>query len=119
MPVHRVMVVMAEIQLAPAAAVSRMTPLLMVAPVPRNRVPAQADRLLLLTVVIGMEARVSEGPAVPGGRSRARARRRAVAAAADITAVAAVAPQFKPRLMMPQPAAGVVARRSAGMVLRT
>jgi hypothetical protein len=99
------MVVTAETQVVQAAIVRRMTPLLMVAPVLRNPLPAQAGQLLLIPVIIGMEAQVAEEPVVLAARSQAAAVRQvaaaAAAAAADITAAAAAALQFKPQLIKP------------------
>ena len=96
----QVMVVTAETQVVQAAIVRRMTPLLMVAPVLRNPLPAQAGQLLLIPVIIGMEAQVAEEPVVLAARSQA-AVLQAAAAAPDITAAAAAALQFKPQLIKP------------------
>ena len=79
-----------------AAVMRRMTPQLMVAPVRRNQVPALADQLLLLTVILGMEAQVPQEPVVLAARLQASPQRPAAGAAADITAGAAVALPFKP-----------------------
>lgn len=95
------MVVTAETQVVQAAIVRRMTPLLMVAPVLRNPLPAQAGQLLLIPVIIGMEAQVAEEPVVLAARSQAAAVLQAAAAAPDITAAAAAALQFKPQLIKP------------------
>ena len=97
----QVMVVTAETQVVQAAIVRRMTPLLMVAPVLRNPLPAQAGQLLLIPVIIGMEAQVAEEPVVLAARSQAAAVLQAAAAAPDITAAAAAALQFKPQLIKP------------------